>query len=288
MTSWNIAVLGLGIIGSRVTRNLQQAQAAYGGCEVGSVTCWNRTPKGVPGEQPSVEQAVADANLVLLYLKDSSAVREVAAKALALPFEGRVLVNHSTVDLATTRWLERECAAKDVVFLDCPFTGSREAAAGAGLVYYAGGPVKWIDKVEPVLLKSGKAVLRCGEVGTATIMKLVTNLISACTVQALAEALATATRHGISPAALTQAVGMNASGSVLAAMKLPTMAAGDFDTHFSLANMLKDSRYVLDLAAEAGVETPAIRTVSARMAELCDQGLADKDYSALAAPYLKV
>lgn len=297
MTSWNIAVLGLGIIGSRAAKNLQQAAAAYSGdspeegghscAPIAAVTTWNRTPKGLPGELPTVEQAVADANLVLLYLKDSAAVREVALKVLAQPFEGRLLVNHSTIDLATTQWLASECAAKGVVFLDCPFTGSREAAAGAGLVYYAGGPAEWIDKVEPVLLKSGKAVLRCGEAGTATIMKLVTNLISACTVQALAEALATATCHGISPAALTQAVGMNASGSVLAAMKLPTMATGDFDTHFSLANMLKDSRYVLDLAAGAGLDTPAIRAVSARMAELCEQGLAEKDYSALAAPYLK-
>jgi len=286
MTSWNIAVLGLGIIGSRATKNLQQAQAV-GDSGIASVTCWNRTPKSQPGELPTVEEAVASANLVLLYLKDSVAVREVAAKVLACPLEGRVLVNHSTIDLATTKWLAGECAAQGIVFLDCPFTGSREAAAAGGLVYYAGGPADWIDKVEPVLLKSGKSVLRCGEVGTATIMKLVTNLISACTVQALAEALATATSHGISPAALTEAVGLNASGSVLAAMKLPTMATGDFDTHFSLANMLKDSRYVLDLAAEAGLDTPSIRTVSARMAELCDQGLAEKDYSALAAPYLK-
>jgi 3-hydroxyisobutyrate dehydrogenase-like beta-hydroxyacid dehydrogenase len=296
MTCWNIAVLGLGIIGSRAAKNLQRATGSGpdDGLKEGSRSCppissvstWNRTPKGLPGELPTVEQGIASANLVLLYLKDSAAVREVAAKVLAQPFEGRVLVNHSTIDLATTKWLEAECSAKGVAFLDCPFTGSREAAAGAGLVYYVGGPAGWIDKVEPVLLKSGKAVLRCGEVGTATIMKLVTNLISACTVQALAEALATATRHGISPEALTEAVDMNASGSVLAAMKLPTMASGDFDTHFSLANMLKDSRYVLDLAAEAGLDTPAIRTVSARMAELCEQGLAEKDYSALAAPYL--
>jgi 3-hydroxyisobutyrate dehydrogenase-like beta-hydroxyacid dehydrogenase len=297
MNSWHIAVLGLGIIGSRAAKNLQQVATSDSGdspkegghsCPpITTVSTWSRTWKGLPNEVPTVEAAVASANLVLLYLKDSTAVREVVAMVLAQPFEGRILVNHSTIDLPTTKWLEAECAARGVVFLDCPFTGSREAAAGAGLVYYAGGPSEWIDKVEPVLLRSGKAVLRCGEVGTATIMKLVTNLISACTVQALAEALATATRHGISPAALTEAVGMNASGSVLAAMKLPTMASGDFDTHFSLANMLKDSRYVLELAADAGLDTPAIRAVSARMAELCNQGLAEKDYSALAAPYLQ-
>jgi 3-hydroxyisobutyrate dehydrogenase-like beta-hydroxyacid dehydrogenase len=275
-----IAVLGLGIIGSRVASNLEKA---------GRVKTWNRTPKGLPNEAASVEEAVADADLVCLYLKDAPATREVAARIFAAPAPacGRVLVNHATIDLPTTRWLADECAARGIGFLDCPFTGSREAAAAGALVYYAGGPEELIDRVEPVLLRSGKAVLRCGASGTATIMKLVTNLISACTVQALAESLATATRHGISPEALTHAVSLNACGSVLASMKLPTMAKGEFDTHFSLSNMLKDSRYVLELAAEAGLETPAIQTVSQRMQELCDQGLADRDYSALAAPYVQ-
>ena len=63
------------------------------------------------------------------------------------------------------------------------------------------------------------------------------------------------------------------------------VAAGDFDTHFSLGNMLKDSRYVLDLAAKAGIDTPAIRTVAERMEELCEAGYASLDYSALAAAY---
>lgn len=282
MSSWKIAVLGLGIIGSRAAANLAKAG-------IGEVRTWNRTPKGLPGECATVEDAAADANLVLLFLKDATATRDIAERVFALPSpEGeRIIVNHATVDLATTQWLAAECATRGLSFLDCPFTGSREAAAGAGLVYYAGGPSNLIDRVEPVLLKTAKSLLRCGEAGSATVMKLVTNLISACTVQALAESMATATRHGIAPEQLIDAVSRNACGSVLAAMKLPTMATGDFDTHFSLSNMLKDSRYVLELAEQAGLETPAIRTVSARMQELCDQGLADKDYSALAAPYLQ-
>ena len=273
-----IAVLGLGIIGSRVASHLEKA---------GHVKTWNRTPKGLPNEVASVEEAIADADLVCLYLKDATATREVAARIFAAPSRERVLVNHATIDLPTTRWLAEECAARGIGFLDCPFTGSREAAAAGALVYYAGGPDELIDRVEPVLLRSGKSVLRCGAAGTATIMKLVTNLISACTVQALAESLATATSHGISPEALTHAVSLNACGSMLASMKLPTMAKGEFDTHFSLSNMLKDSRYVLELAGEAGLDTPAIRTVSQRMQDLCDQGLADRDYSALAAPYVQ-
>src|SRR5690606_16191086 len=135
MTSWNIAVLGLGIIGSRVAANLQKA-------EIGTVQTWNRTPKGLPGECASVEEAAENADLILLFLKDAAAVREVAARVFALPGKERILVNHATIDLATTKWLAAECAARGIGFLDCPFTGSREAAAAAGLVYYAGGPAE--------------------------------------------------------------------------------------------------------------------------------------------------
>ena len=80
---------------------------------------------------------------------------------------------------------------------------------------------------------------------------------------------------------------LNVSASPLTAMKLPTMVAGNFETHFSLSNMSKDSRYMLALADEARVPTPAIRAVSQRMAELCAAGLGDLDYSALAQPYLE-
>jgi 3-hydroxyisobutyrate dehydrogenase-like beta-hydroxyacid dehydrogenase len=73
---------------------------------------------------------------------------------------------------------------------------------------------------------------------------------------------------------------------MLSGMKLPAMAAGDFEPHFTLSNMEKDSRYVRELAAEVGLQTPAIDAVSARMAELCATGLADLDFSALAKAYL--
>lgn len=276
MTAEKIAVLGLGIIGSRAVSRLQGH---------GVVSCWNRTPRGLPGEAGTVEEAATGAGWVSLYLKDSPAVREVASRCFAALSPGAVVANHSTIDLDTTRWLARECGSRSLHFLDCPFTGSREAAASGALVYYAAGDPGLIDRFEPLLLLTGKAVVRCGETGNATILKLVTNLVSACTVQALAESLATATRHGIPAASLIEAISLNACGSPLAAMKLPGMAAGDFDTHFSLENMLKDSRYVLELAGQAGIDTPAIRTVSERMAELCDSGLGPLDYSALAAPY---
>lgn len=273
-----VAVLGLGIIGSRVCARLRDAGWP--------VRCWNRSPKGMENEAATPEDAVAGAEWVSIYLKDAPAVREVAERIMPVLEAGQTVLNHSTVDLPTTRWLAERCAERGCGFLDVPFTGSKLAAASGQLVYYTAGDPGLLAKADGFLRTSGRDLQPCGEIGAATVIKLATNLISACTVQALSEALAITTRSGIAAECLTRAVAGNFCGSPLAAFKLPTMAAGDFDTHFSLDNMRKDSRYALDLAAAAGLETPAIQAVSDRMTQLCAEGLKDFDYSALAHPYL--
>ena len=271
-----IAVLGLGIIGSRAGSNLRSNPNH-------DVRLWSRSSRGLEGEVESLEAAVADADVVALYLKDAEALRDLVPTLASCVKGAPAILNHSTIDLETTRWLADFCASRGWAFLDAPFAGGRDAARAGRLVYFVGGHPETIEAFSPLLLETGREVIPCGEAGTATILKLVTNLISACSVQAMAEALATATKHGIAPQALISAVGSNACGSPLAAMKLPTMAEGNFDTHFSLSNMLKDSRYALALAE--GLDTPAIQAVSQRMAELCDKGLEDLDYSVLAKPY---
>lgn len=271
------AVLGLGIIGSRSCARL--AAAGW------QVACWNRTPKGLPGEELTPEEAIENAAVISIYLKDVPAVREVVGRIEGFLKPGQIILNHSTLDLPTTLWLEKVVHVNGCRFLDTPFTGSKQASATGQLVYYTGGDPDLAEQLDSFLSATSKSRLHTGGVGTATVIKLATNLISACTVQALAEALAISTRHGVSADCLVEAVSLNASASVLASMKLPMMVAGNFETHFSLANMSKDSRYMLDLAESAGLEAPAIAAVSKRLGELSEQGLADLDFSAVAQPY---
>ncbi|MES2437603.1 MAG: NAD(P)-dependent oxidoreductase [Verrucomicrobiota bacterium] len=273
------AVLGLGIIGSRARTRLADA-----GWEV---SCWNRTPKSFDGERPTPEAAVEGAAVISLYLKDVPATREVIGRIEPFLKPGQILLNHATLDLETTLWLEKVCLARECRFLDTPFTGSKVASANGQLFYYIGGDEELSTALKPYLSITSKGQLYCGKAGSATVLKLATNLISACTVQALAESLAIATSHGVSADCLIQAVSQNACSSVLSGMKLPMMADGNYETHFSLSNMGKDSRYMLSLAESAGLETPAIAAVSKRMEELAADGLGDLDFSSVAKPYLK-
>jgi 3-hydroxyisobutyrate dehydrogenase-like beta-hydroxyacid dehydrogenase len=272
------AVLGLGIVGSRVVARLLEGDR--------HVICWNRTSKGLPCEVATPLAAIAGAATISLYLKDAPAVRGVMEGIAAHLHPEQIVLNHSTVDLATTQWLAERCKSRGCRFLDAPFTGSKVAAGSGQLVYYIGGEPADLEDVAELLARSSRKVIHCGGVGTATVVKLATNLVSACTVQALAEALAIATHSGVPAPRFVEAIAENACASVLSAMKLPSMANGDFDTHFSLSNMAKDSRYAIALADAAGLETPAIASVSQRMAQLEAAGLGDLDYSALAHPYL--
>lgn len=273
-----VAVLGLGIIGSRACTNLVQA-----GWQVAS---WNRTPKGTDQEAGSAAQAIEGAAIVSIYLKDSPAVREVIGGALNSLAAGQIILNHATLDLETTTWLAALCADQGCRFLDCPFTGSKVAAGNGELAYYIGGDPTLAEELDDYLSATSSSRLHCGEIGTATVIKLATNLLSSSIVQATAEALAITKGHGVDPAVLTEAISRNVNSCKLIDMKLPQMLAGDYEAHFSLDNMAKDSRYMLELAKAAGIETPAIAAVSQRMHELSARGLGALDFGALGKPYL--
>lgn len=274
-----VAVLGLGIIGSRACQQL----AAHSW----DVRCWNRSPKGHPGEKSTPEAAIEDASIISIYLKDAPAVREIVTRIGPFLKSEQILLNHATLDLETTLWLKQQCEERGCRFLDAPFTGSKAAAESGSLVYYVGGDESLAAELDGYLSATSKSRLPCGPVGSATVVKLTTNLISACTVQAMAEALAIATHHGVPAECLVHAVSQNVSSSVLSSVKFQAMLSGNYETNFSLSNMAKDSRYMLKLAAESQLETPAIAAVSRRMEELEKRGMGESDFSVLAKPYLE-
>jgi 3-hydroxyisobutyrate dehydrogenase-like beta-hydroxyacid dehydrogenase len=274
-----ITVFGMGIIGSRCAEQL--ASAGH------DVTRWNRTPKGLAHEVSDAGEAAAASPVLSFYLKDAPAVRAVAEHIKPALTPDHIVLNHSTIDLDTTLWLAETCRKSGCRFVDAPFTGSKLAAADGKLLYYLAGDDASVDEAVVILEPTASGLLRMGKTGNATVIKLATNLIAACHIQALAEAQALCSHHGLDSAAIADALSKHGTASVLSAMKVPAMLAGDFDTHFSLDNMRKDSAYALELGAQHHLSLPAIDAVSRRMTELCGDGFAEMDYCVLARAYRK-
>lgn len=272
-----VGVLGLGIIGSRVAEACRRA-----GLEVAA---WNRTRRrGQPALTTPADVARA-ARVLQIFVTDDAALGSVVAALAPALTRQHVVVNCSTVSLEATRAAEAAVAATGASFLDAPFTGSRNAAAAGELVYYIGGSASVLERVRWALEPSAKAIVPLGRVGDATVIKIATNLVSAIAVQALAEALAVVTAHGIPADRFLAAMEHNANSSGLSRMKLPGMVAGAFEPHFSLKNMWKDAGFAERLAQSAGLEIPALTVVRTRMGALVGQGRGEEDFSVLAAHY---
>jgi 3-hydroxyisobutyrate dehydrogenase len=271
-SSPTIGLVGLGIIGSRVRENLYQKGF--------SVAVWNRTVKAVPSFVPDPLQLAEQCQQIHFYLGDDQAFYDVLTEMDSALTPDHVLVNHSTLSLDFTHSVARVLKARGIGFLDVPFTGSKVAAEQGQLVYYASGEEKLIEKIKPVLLASGKNVIYLGAIGQATLLKLVTNLISAVTVQALAEAAQLCEKNGINLELLKLAIQNNANHSLLMDLKMNAALSKDFAPHFSIKNMLKDCIYARQLNQNE-ISTPSLDAAIRSLRNAYHEGYADADYAKL-------
>src|SRR6202171_2683568 len=244
----NIGVIGLGIIGSRVTESLRRKGF--------QVFVWNRTPRPVPNFVGAPSEIAEMCDYIHLFVSDDDALLQIVQNLAPSLAPRHIVMAHCTVAPHSMR------AAADIVegrgarFVEAPFTGSKLAAESGELVYYVGGDEAAIREARPILEASGKEIIEIGEIGQATAIKIATNMVTAASVQAAAEALALIQSTGLPLEKFVSAMQGNASNSTTLTMKLPKIIQGDFEPHFSLKHMLKDmqiaSRYGLSPDLEMG------------------------------------
>jgi 3-hydroxyisobutyrate dehydrogenase-like beta-hydroxyacid dehydrogenase len=273
-----MGVIGLGIIGSRVAERCRKAGL--------KVFVWNRTPRKVSGFLASPAHVAHKSRVIQIFVTDDTALKHVVATMMPKLTPQHTVINSSTVSLSATRAVADDVAEVGANFLDCPFTGSRNAAAAGELNYYVGGSMSVLRRVQWALKPSAKAILPVGEIGQATVLKIATNMISATTVEILSEAMGVVAAHGVPLERFAEAMEHNACSSGLTRMKIPSILKRDFEPHFSLKNMLKDARFAKALAEQRGLEVPALNVAAQKMAALNAKGHGDDDYSVLATNYL--
>ena len=225
------------------------------------------------------------ARILQVFVSDEPALEETVDALLPGLGAGHIVLLHPTVPPDTVRAAAGRIAATGAAVLDAPFTGSREAAAQGRLVYYIGGDPAVLERARRVLTASSRSIVHLGGIGEAAIFKVATNLITATTIQALAEAVALVRAAGADPARLEQALESNAARSGAVDLKLPKILSGDYDPHFSLKHMAKDMRIAAAMAEAGGADLPVLRLIRDRLREGVDSGWGDADFSVLARRY---
>jgi 3-hydroxyisobutyrate dehydrogenase len=270
-----VAVLGTGIMGAEIARNLARAGHA--------VRVWNRTrskaePLAADGagvcETPA--QAADGAEVMVTMLADGPAVEAVAGEALA---PGIVWLQTSTVGVAATERLAALAEEVGAVFVDAPVLGSKPAAEAGELVVLASGPESAEEACRPVFEAIARRWLWLGAAGAGTRMKLVVNTWVLTTVENVAETLALAEALGIDPRRFLEAVQGAPFDMPYLHAKAALILAREFTAQFPLELAAKDLRLALEAAGD-GVRLEAARAALAQMERAVELGHGREDSSA--------
>ena len=185
----NVSVLGLGIIGSAWAKNLI--------ADGHTVRCWNRTPKDFPNFCASIQEAVSQADVIIVIVADPPAVQSVLKQIQSKLGPGQLVIQSSTISAKWTRLFAEQVRKTGASFLEASFTGSKIAAEQRQTVYYLGGDPEIVEKARPILKPLSKAILHIGPLGSASSLKLAMNLNIAGVAQTLCESLILCRRAGI-------------------------------------------------------------------------------------------
>lgn len=273
----NVGIIGLGIIGSRVAAGLRGA--GY------QVFVWNRTAKPIPNFLGSAAEVAGLCDILQLFVADAQALFSVIDAIRDKLTSNHVIICSATVGPEATLEAARLVEEKGAKFLDAPFTGSKAAAEKRQLVYYIGGDESVSLRVRPILEASSKAIIHIGAIGHAATIKVVTNMLSAVSIQTLAEALAIVKKSGISPDVLATALEQNACRSGAMDLKLPKMISADYEPHFSLKHMFKDVQIGIHIANALDLDVPATTSAAGVMYGAMQKGNGDLDYAAVFKAY---
>jgi 3-hydroxyisobutyrate dehydrogenase-like beta-hydroxyacid dehydrogenase len=273
----NVGVIGLGIIGTRVAAHLREKGF--------HVFVWNRTLRRVPNFVGTPGEIAEMCDCLQIFVSDDAALLEVANQLTSALAPRHIVLAHSTVSPHSMRAAAEIVERRGARFIEAPFTGSKMAAEKGELVYYVAGDDAALREARPILEASSKEIMVIGEIGQATAVKIATNMVTAASVQAAAEALALVQTVGLPVEKLAEAMRGNASYSETLAMKLPKMIEADFEPHFSLKHMLKDMQIASRLGLSHYIELAVTGATRERLLEQMQRGYGDDDYSAVARKY---
>ena len=273
----NAGVIGLGIIGSRVAANLRKAGF--------QTWVWNRTPRPEPNFLSSASEVAESAKIIQIFVSDGPALIEtIEAMAPAIGPE-HVVLNHATIAPKETLEAAQLIHDRHARYLDAPFTGSRDAAEAAQIVFFIGGEADVLERARPQLEVNAKAILPIGDIGQAAAMKIATNLIVAASVGSFAEAMSLLETNGVPLYKLGEALRNHIANSALADQKVPAMIVCDFDPRFSLKHKFKDVQIALEMAHQHGVELPQAAAFAGSAMSGLQKGWGELDFSSIAQHY---
>lgn len=285
-----IGFIGLGIMGKPMAKNL--LKAGYPVVVYDIVTEAVKELVQAGAEQGASSADVASkSEVIITMLPNSPHVKEVVLGkdgVLEGVKPGTILVDMSSIAPLASKEISEKAAEKGVVMLDAPVSGGEPKAIDGTLSIMVGGPEDAFKKVEEILKKMGASVVHIGDIGSGNITKLANQIIVALNIAAMSEAMVLATKAGVDPEKVFEAIRGGLAGSTVLNAKVPLVLQRNFKPGFRIELHIKDLMNALETGHEIGVPLPLTSQVMETMQALKVDGKAKDDHGGLIQYYEKL
>ena len=282
-----IGFIGLGIMGKPMAKNMLKKGYT-------DLLVYDRTQSQVDevvacgAKAASYQEIGEQCDVVITMLPNSPHVKSVMledGKVADYMKAGSTFIDCSSINPVASKEIYAELEKKGIAMLDAPVSGGEPKAIDGSLSFMVGGKEEVFDEFKPLLETMGSSVVRCGDVGAGNTTKLANQIIVACNIQALAEALTLAQKAGVDPELVFQAIKGGLAGSTVMNAKAPMMIEGNDKPGFKIDLHIKDLNNALDCAHSVGAPVPMTAEVQEILQWLHNHDGGQKDHSAIAQYY---
>ena len=284
-----IAFIGLGNMGGPMAANLAKAGHTVRGYDIVATNLTRAEARGVSPTDTSAA-AAQNADVLITMLPSGKEVLAVYGDdtTLAATAPGALVIDCSTIDVASARKAHEIAKAAGRLSIDSPVSGGVSGAEAATLTLMAGGSQEAYSAAKPILDAVSKKVVHCGDPGAGQAAKICNNMILGISMIGVSEAFVLAEKLGLSHQALFD-VASTASGqcwSLTSYCPVPGMVATspantDYEPGFATALMLKDLKLAQEAAGSEGVATPLGAHAAELYEALAEQGAGGRDFSSI-------
>jgi len=278
-----IGFAGMGLMGSRMARNLLSKGFP--------LTVWNRTParceplarEGAKVARTPRELAENSDVVVACVADPDAAGRIMFAEDGIRPAirPGFRYLECSTISPGLVRRMGEVLRAKGADVLEAPVTGSKLGSEKGTLLFMTGGRPETHEELMPVMMAMGTRAILCGELGHASVVKLVGNTIISFMLEGFCEGAVVAQKAGVPLQKVLEVVMASGFASPYFAFKGAAIEKRDFDQHFSIDLLVKDQTLMMEEAAAARAPMPGLAAIREVFQAARAQGLGQEDIAAV-------